>query len=151
MHETSKQAHKDNLFCAAELGVQCQPFRKQEQSHQGTRSRVATKHNKRCALFIARIESQVHRPELKRISCWFQASGPPVHHRNGHPGNRSRGALREKTQCTMTAESPVDFILFSTGNSSRCASCSPPALTPPVMSSPVTATTAIILPPVAVG
>ena len=97
MHESSKQAHKDNLFCAAELGVQCQPFRKQKQSHQGTRSRVATKHSKRCALFIARIESQVHRPELKRISCWFQASGPPVHHRNGHPGNRSRGALRENT------------------------------------------------------
>ena len=56
-----------------------------------------------------------------------------------------------KTQCTKIAESPVDFIFFSTGNSSRCASCSPPALTPPVMPSPVTATTAIILPPVAVG
>ena len=78
MHESSTHAVKGNSFGAAEQKVQCQPFRKQELSRQGTRSRVATKHDKTCALLSARIESQVHRPELKRISCWYQASGPPV-------------------------------------------------------------------------
>ena len=95
--KAQRMLSKVTLFGAAEQEVQCQPFRKQEQSRQGTRSRVATKHDKRFALLSARIESQVHRPELKRISCWHQASGPPVHHRNGHPGNRSRGAMRENT------------------------------------------------------
>ena len=41
-------------------------FRKQELSHQGTRSRVATKHDKRCALLLQGLRAKFIDLKLKR-------------------------------------------------------------------------------------
>ena len=87
----------------------------------------------------------------KRISCWFQATGPPVHYSSDRPGNRSRGAMRVM-QRSWKAVSPngMFMVLFlSMGNGFRRAMYLPPALTPPVWASPITAATraSVVLPP----